>query len=79
MEKLYLNASEVMQLLGVSQTRAYEIIRTLNAEMDKKGYLTIHGRVNRRYLLERCYSPEEKGAQKDGKERRAVYIAMQNC
>ena len=62
MEKLYLNASEVMQLHGVSQTRAYEIIRTLNAEMDKKGYLTIHGRVNRRYLLERCYSPEEKGA-----------------
>ena len=31
MEKLYLNASEVMQLLGVSQTRAYEIIRTKKA------------------------------------------------
>ena len=58
MDKLYLNVSDVMALLGVSKSKAYKIIKDLNGEMSAKGYLTVNGKVNRRYLLERCYSQE---------------------
>jgi len=58
MDKLYLNVSDVMALLGVSKSKAYQIIKDLNGEMSAKGYLTVNGKVNRRYLLERCYSQE---------------------
>ena len=56
MEKLYLNVHDVMALLDVSQSKAYQIIKELNNEMATKGYLTVNGKVNRRYLMERCYS-----------------------
>lgn len=55
MDKLYLNVSDVMALLGVSKSKAYQIIKDLNGEMSAKGYLTVNGKVNRRYLYERCY------------------------
>lgn len=58
MDKLYLNVHDVMDLLGVSKSKAYQIIKDLNGEMSAKGYLTVNGKVNRRYLLERCYSQE---------------------
>lgn len=56
MDKLYLNVHDVMALLDVSQSKAYQIIKELNNEMATKGYLTVNGKVNRRYLMERCYS-----------------------
>lgn len=56
MDKLYLNVHDVMALLDVSQSKAYQIIKDLNNEMAAKGYLTVNGKVNRRYLMERCYS-----------------------
>lgn len=58
MDKLYLNVHDVMDLLGISKSKAYQIIKDLNGEMSAKGYLTVNGKVNRRYLLERCYSQE---------------------
>ena len=58
MDKLYLNVHDVMALLDVSQSKAYQIIKELNNEMATKCYLTVSGKVNRRYLLERCYSQE---------------------
>lgn len=32
--------------LQVSKSKAYQIVRELNAELQKQGYLTVAGRVN---------------------------------
>ena len=48
MDKLYLNVHDVMDLLGVSKSKAYQIIKDLNGEMSAKGYLTVNGKVNKR-------------------------------
>lgn len=53
MENKILSASEVATLCKVKIGKAYQIIRTLNNELEDKGYLTIKGRVNKDYLLER--------------------------
>ncbi len=52
MEKI-LCASEVATLCKVKLGKAYQIIRTLNAELEKKGYIIIRGRIPQNYLLQR--------------------------
>lgn len=50
---LLYGAKEVTELLGVSRARAYRIIKEINQEMADKGYLTISGKVNKVYLVEK--------------------------
>lgn len=52
---LFITASEVADLLGVSSVTAYRIIKTMNEELSSKGYLTIRGKVSRTYFLEKIY------------------------
>ncbi len=52
MSRFYTN-HDIQGILGVGRTTAYEIIRTLNAELRNKGYHTIDGRVSKKYFCER--------------------------
>lgn len=49
----YLDASELMKVIPVGKTQAYEIIRELNAELRAKNYRTVRGKIPARYVLER--------------------------
>lgn len=40
-KKIYLTAREMSEMLGVSMGYAYKIIRNLNAELEKDGYIVI--------------------------------------
>ncbi len=52
----FMRVEDVAKELGVSTSYAYKVIRKLNAELEKKGIITIAGRVNRQYFKERlCY------------------------
>ena len=53
MRNIFANANDVSALLGVSRTKAYQIIRNLNKELANKGFITINGKVLWRYLNER--------------------------
>lgn len=56
MENTFIKADEVANILGVSKSYAYKVIKTLNVELEKQGYLTISGRVSKKYFLEKiCY------------------------
>lgn len=50
-----MGVKEVQQALGVCEPKAYQIIRELNAELEKKGYLTVRGKVSEKYFQERFY------------------------
>ena len=56
-----MRVEEVAQELGVSVSYAYKVIQKLNAEMRAKGYLTISGRINKRYFMERFQYDGQKG------------------
>ena len=61
-EHNFMRVEEVAEELGVSISYAYKIVQQLNAELKSKGYLTISGRVNRKYFLEKfCYSGKGDG------------------
>lgn len=52
---LFLSADEVAEELSISKPFAYKIIKKLNDELDQKGYMTIQGRVSRKYFCEKFY------------------------
>ena len=55
-ETNFMYVDDVAKELGVSKSYAYKIVRELNGELRKKGYLTVSGRVNRRFFMEKfCY------------------------
>lgn len=57
----FYRVQDVARELGVSESYAYRIIQKLNAELKEKGFLTISGRVNKKYFCERfCYGAAEK-------------------
>ena len=45
---------EVMTRLDCSMGKAYKIIKTLNDELKRKGYITVAGRVPRSYFEQKC-------------------------
>ena len=55
MENKFMRVDEVARELGISESYAYKVIRSLNNELKAKGFLTISGRVNRQYFNERLY------------------------
>ena len=61
MNEKFLEVGDVMQILGISRSAAYKLMRKLNDEMVKKGYIAIRGRVNRKYFEERFYGMSDAG------------------
>ena len=52
-EKIYMTVQDVADMLGISKSKAYEIVRQMNQELQEKGYLTVAGRVNSKYFHKR--------------------------
>lgn len=55
MRKQIMNVRDVMAVLEVSESKSYDIIRTLNRDLASKGYLTIPGKVPTAYFEEKLY------------------------
>lgn len=58
-ECMFIKADEIRQLLGISRSKAYQIIRVLNAELKSQGYMVLNGKVNRNYFMKKFMIPEE--------------------
>lgn len=57
----FMRVDEVAQELGISKSYAYKIVQKLNGELKEKGFMTISGRVNKQYFMERtCYGATKK-------------------
>ena len=55
--KSFMSVQEVADVLGVSKSYAYKIVKQLNEELTKLGYITVSGRVNTEYFYKKlCYS-----------------------
>lgn len=58
---LFIKAEEVARELGVSKPYAYKLIRQLNEELSKEGFITISGRVSRAFFREKIYGKAQIG------------------
>lgn len=55
----FLNAAEVAEAMDVSRSTAYRIIKKLNDELGRRGYITVAGKISKKYFAERIYGGEE--------------------
>ena len=63
MAKLFYTAREIAEMLGVSKSKAYLMIQEWNQELAAMNFVTISGKVSRKYVNERIYGyTEEKEA-----------------
>ena len=61
MTNSFLRVDDVAKILDVSKSYAYKIVQRLNKELESMGYITISGRVNKQYFMEKtCYGTKER-------------------
>lgn len=53
--KTFITAPEMAEIMGVSVGHAYKVIRSMNEELKKSGYLVIAGKVPKSYFEKRWY------------------------
>lgn len=49
----FYNITDVCRILGIGKSKGYDLIKTLNNELAKQGFITIQGKVSKRYFEER--------------------------
>lgn len=52
MSKMFMNVKEVMEVLEVSESYAYKLMKRLNRELQAMGCQTIAGKVDRKSEME---------------------------
>ena len=58
--EMFVRAEEEAGALGISKPYAYKLVREMNEELKQKGFLTIPGRVSRRYFEENFYGLRDR-------------------
>ena len=56
----YITANEIMEILGIGRSKAYDIVREMNQELENAGYNVIKGKVPVRYFQKKYYGCEMK-------------------
>lgn len=51
---------DVMEELGVQRSKAYSVLRELNAELTKEGYVAVRGKIPRPYWEKKFYGCTRK-------------------
>ena len=59
-QELFVRTEEVASELGFSKPYAYKLVREMNEELKQKGFITIPGRVSRRYFEEKFYGLRDR-------------------
>lgn len=62
---VFMRVTDVAEELGISKSYAYKIVQRLNEELKSMGYLTVSGRVSKKYFMEKvCYGERENKERK---------------
>ena len=62
---MFMRVDEVAEELGVSVPYAYNLIRSMNAELKKTGCITISGRIDRKFFHEKFYGTRGQSERSD--------------
>lgn len=54
-ENIFITADEVSKTLEISKPYAYKLIKQMNEELRSKGFMTIAGKVSRRFFEQKFY------------------------
>ena len=63
MRAQFITAIEVAEIMGISRTKAYQIVRSLNRELKEMGYITIAGKCPIQFFKQKFYGLQIGGEQ----------------
>lgn len=64
MRAQFITADEVKDILGVSRSKAYQIVQAMNRELKSEGYITIAGKCPIQFFEQKFYGLQvERGAE----------------
>ncbi len=63
MSAQFITANEVAEIMGISRTKAYQIVRSLNRELKEMGYITIAGKCPIQFFKQKFYGLQIGGEQ----------------
>ncbi len=55
---IFITAAEMAEILGISKPYAYKIIKQMNKDLEANGFITISGKVSKKYFEEKFYGVE---------------------
>ena len=55
MQKQFVTVDDVQKILGVSRSKAYQILQGINRELKAKGYITLSGKCPTSYFKQKFY------------------------
>ena len=55
---IFITAAEMAEILGISKPYAYKIIKQMNEDLEANGFITISGKVSKKYFGEKFYGVE---------------------
>ena len=55
MKAQFITANEVAEVMGISRSKAYQIVRMLNRELKEMGYITIAGKCPIQFFEQKFY------------------------
>ena len=61
-KNLFIRVDDMVSELQISKPYAYKLMREMNEELKKKGFITIAGRVSRQYFEEKFYGIKREEA-----------------
>lgn len=68
-DKFY-SVEDVMSILGVGKSKAYQVMKKFNEELEVEGYYTVSGRVSKSYFdCRTMYEPGVRPPWKKGTEK----------
>ena len=59
-KNLFIRVDEMVNELQISKPYAYKLMREMNDELKKKGFMTIAGQVSRQYFEEKFYGMKQE-------------------
>ena len=60
MDKYMMDVKDITEILGVSRAKAYAVIRSMNSELEKQGYIVVSGKIPRAFWETKFYSYPRK-------------------
>lgn len=57
--RTYYTVSEIAEIVGCKTNTAYKIVAELNKQLKSKGYVTLQGKINKRYFHEHYLMPDD--------------------
>ena len=68
MKTQFVTVNEISKVLGISRSKAYQIVRDMNNELKNEGYITVAGKCPAKFLERKFYGfelDEIKNSEKD--------------